>query len=84
KLYNEKFVRNWVNWEEYLEKEQPHLERTFENFIEVLIDVYAEYTPEFGEQESGVKAATIVEVATAIGEAGERFATHNWRSAASG
>ncbi len=84
KLYNEAFMRNWVNWEEYLEKEQPELERTFENFIAVLIDVYAEYTPEFGEQESGVKAETIVEVAIAIGEAGERFATHNWRSAASG
>ncbi len=50
----------------------------------MLREVYKEYTPEFAEKESGVPAATIVEVARKIGEAGTRFATHNWRSASSG
>src|SRR2546422_7933937 len=42
------------------------------------------YTPEFAENESGVPAATIVEVARAIGRAGPALATHVWRNAAAG
>ena len=83
-LYNRTFMEKWVNWDEYLEKLHPDTERTFENFIEKVREHYAEYTPEFAEKESGVKAETVIEVARKIGEAGERFATHNWRSAASG
>lgn len=83
-LYDEAFLRNWVNWQTYLEKEHPRVERSFENFVGVLRQVYAEYTPEFAEGESGVPAGMIVEVARKIGEAGSRFATHNWRSASSG
>ena len=83
-LYNREYMEKWVNWEEYLVKIHPDREPTFDQFIEVLIDIYSEYTPEYAEKESGVKAETIVEVARKIGEAGERFATHNWRSAASG
>ncbi|NOX37267.1 MAG: molybdopterin-dependent oxidoreductase [Calditrichaeota bacterium] len=83
-LYNEWFLRNWVNWRDYLQEEFPDRPVTFEAFIETLREVYAEYTPEFAERESGVPAAMIIEVARKIGEAGTRFATHNWRSAASG
>src|SRR2546425_4949775 len=36
------------------------------------------------ENESGVPAATIVEVARAIGRAGPALATHVWRNAAAG
>src|SRR5690606_34225764 len=45
---------------------------------------YAEYTPEYAESESGVKASMIADVARQIGAAKGRLATHNWRSAASG
>jgi anaerobic selenocysteine-containing dehydrogenase len=83
-LYNRPFMENWVNWHEYLEKKHPGTPVTFENYIEKMREEYAEYTPEFAEQESGAKAEMIVEVARKIGEAGSRFATHNWRSAASG
>lgn len=83
-LYNREFVENWVNWDTYLQKMRPDLEVNFENFIAALSEVYSEYTPEFAEKESGVKAETIIEVARRIGKAGSRFATHNWRSAASG
>lgn len=83
-LYNRRFLEQWVNWEEYLRKMHPDAEPTFENFIEKMREEYREYTPEFAEQESGAKAEMIVEVARSIGKAGERFATHNWRSAASG
>ncbi len=83
-LYNRPFLENWINWETYLEKVHPGTPITFENFIEKIIEQYEEYTPEFASQESGVKPEVVIEVARKIGEAGERFATHNWRSAAAG
>lgn len=83
-LYNDTFMREWVNWEEYLRYEHPDETPSFELFIEKIKAHYEEYTPEFAEQESGVKAEMIVEVARQVGLAGTRLATHNWRSAASG
>ena len=47
-------------------------------------ELYAEYTPEFAEAESGVPAATIVEIAREIARAGSAFSSHNWRAAAAG
>ena len=83
-LYNADYLRNWVNWRESLEQLNPQAEITFENFIAELKKIYAEYTPEFAEQESGATAAMIREVARKIGAAGTRFSSHNWRSAGSG
>ncbi|MFQ5652912.1 MAG: molybdopterin-dependent oxidoreductase, partial [bacterium] len=83
-LYNKSYMKDWVNWQDYLKKEHPKVAVTFENFIGALKDEYKEYTPEFAEQESGVPASVIVDVAKHIGEAGTRFAAHNWRSAGSG
>jgi Anaerobic dehydrogenases, typically selenocysteine-containing len=83
-LYNREFIFNWVNWRESLQELNPKAEITFENFISELKKIYAEYTPEFAEKESGVKAEMIVEVARKIGAAGTRFSSHNWRSAGSG
>ena len=83
-LYDGAFMKTWVNWQTYLEKEHPDAPRTFERFIDALKGVYSEYTPEFAEKESGVPAAQIVEIAREIGRAGSQFATHNWRSAGSG
>lgn len=83
-IYHRDYMEKWVNWNVYLEKKHAGVEVTFDNFIKKLVEDYAEYTPEFAEKESGVPAKKIREVALKIGEAGERFATHNWRSAASG
>ena len=82
--YNREYIETWVNWDEYLIKEYPDRPCTFEQFIETLREVYAEYTPEYAEKESGVTAAMTRDVARGIGEAGTRFASHNWRSASSG
>jgi anaerobic selenocysteine-containing dehydrogenase len=84
RLYDRAFVERWVNWEEYLRAERPDLPLTFEAFERALDELYAEYTPEFAEQESGAAAAAIVEVARAIGQAGSALATHIWRNAAAG
>ncbi|HSC25916.1 MAG TPA: molybdopterin-dependent oxidoreductase, partial [Vicinamibacterales bacterium] len=84
RLYDRDFVRRWVNWREYLRADRPDLPETFDSFISALEDLYAQFTPEFAEAETGVAAERIVAAARAIGRAGNRFATHNWRAAASG
>lgn len=83
-LYNRQYMLDWVNWQEYMSNRHPESENTFDNFIEKIKEEYKDFTPEFAEKESGVPADMIREVAVKIGEAGERFAAHNWRSAASG
>jgi len=80
-LYNKEYLENWTNWEAYLEALHSDKEVTFENYIAAMIEEYNDFTPAFAEKESGVKADTIVEIARQIGEAGERFASHNWRAA---
>jgi len=82
--YHREFVRRWVNWEEYLREERRDMPPTFDAFERALEELYATYTPEFAERESGVPAATIVEVAREIARAGTALATHVWRNTAAG
>lgn len=83
-LYNRDYLENWVNWRTSLTELNPQAEQTFASFIDELKKLYAEYTCEFAEEECGVSAEMIREVARKIGEAGSRFSSHNWRSAGSG
>ncbi len=83
-LYNRDYMRHWVNWQEYMQAEHANESQTFERFIELLLDLYAEYTPEFAAQESGVAAEMIVDMARQIGHAGTAFAAHTWRAASAG
>ena len=83
-LFDREFVRQWVNWEEYLRDEFPERPQTFEVFIEILKEIYSKYTPQFAAAESGVDSRVIVEVAREIGRAGPAVATHVWRNAAAG
>jgi anaerobic selenocysteine-containing dehydrogenase len=82
--WDREFVRRWVNWEEYLREERPDLPRTIEGFETALKALYASYTPEFAEGESGVPAARIEEVAREVGRAGSALSTYVWRNAAAG
>jgi len=84
KLYDADFVRTWVDWKTYLRKDRPDLPLTFDSFIAALKDLYKQFTPAWAADETGVAAEQIVEAARAIGRAGSRFSTHNWRSAAAG
>lgn len=83
-LYNREYLENWVNWKEYLAARHPQRPVAFEQFIEAMREEYAGYTPEYAEQESGVRASMIREVAPLIAAAGGQLSTHNWRSASSG
>jgi anaerobic selenocysteine-containing dehydrogenase len=84
RLYNGEYMRRWVNWQDYLAAERPNEEQTFERFIELLIELYAEYTPAFAAQESGLTEESIVEIAWQVGHAGTAFAAHTWRAASAG
>src|SRR5581483_8672341 len=82
--YDAEFVRRWWNWQEYLACEHPERPRTFAEFERLLADLYAEYTFEFAERESGIAAGLLHELAEVVATAGPRLATHVWRSAAAG
>jgi anaerobic selenocysteine-containing dehydrogenase len=82
-LYDAKFLKRWVNWDVFLSEAHPSEPKTFERFIELLIQDYAQFTPEYAANECGIPAETIVEVARRIGRAGHRFAAHNWRGPSS-
>ncbi len=85
KLYDAAFLEQWTNWRATL---AAHAGGTgaqrFEDFIAFLKDHYAAFTPEAAARECGVDAGVIVEVAREIGQAGNAFASHVWRNAASG
>jgi anaerobic selenocysteine-containing dehydrogenase len=83
-LFDREFVRNWVNWEEYLREEHPDRPQTFPSFISILKEWYAQYTPEFAAQEAGVDAEALVDVAHEVARAGSAFSAHVWRNTAAG
>ena len=78
------FIRRWVNWEEALDARAPDKPRTIDGFIEHLKETYAGYTLEFAAEECGVPVERLQKVARGIADAGNKFASHNWRSAGSG
>jgi anaerobic selenocysteine-containing dehydrogenase len=82
--WDREFVRRWVNWEEYLLHERPGAPAAFDEFERALGEIYAAYTPEFAEAETGIPAARIVEVAREIGRSGGALSSHVWRNAAAG
>jgi anaerobic selenocysteine-containing dehydrogenase len=82
--WDQPFVRQWMNWKEWLETTRPDLEPTFANVGPALLDLYDEYTPEFVAQQTGLEARRILEVAEAVGRAQGGFASHVWRAAAAG
>jgi anaerobic selenocysteine-containing dehydrogenase len=82
--FDRRFVERWVNWRTYMRHMAPGTEPTFANFVHELKREHARYTPEFAEQETGVPAATVVQVGREIAAAAPAFASHIWRAAAAG
>ena len=83
-LFDRQFLRQWVNWEEYLREEHPDRPQTFQSFISLLKEQYAQYTPEFAAKEAGIDAKVIIDVAREIAKAGSAFSSHVWRNTAAG
>ncbi len=82
--YDADFVRRWTNWKDYLVARDPDGPGTFERFIELLIELYDEYTPEYAAHECKIPADTVPRLADEIAAAGSCFSSHLWRNAASG
>jgi anaerobic selenocysteine-containing dehydrogenase len=78
------YVERHVNWERSLEALDPGGPRNVERFLEVLARHYERFTPEFVAEECRVPKDTVERLAREIAAAGTRFASHVWRSAASG
>ncbi len=83
-LYDRSYMETWVNWNEYLKARHPNSPVEFEVFIEKIREEYAEFTPEFSANESGISADQIVETAYLIASAGSALSTHVWRGASIG
>lgn len=95
--FNIEFVRQWVNWKEFLADreylqslrdrgfiEKIPEERSFEAFLQLLKQIYGSYTPEWAEHESGVSPDMLRTIADEIARAGTAFAANIWRNAAAG
>lgn len=95
--FNLEFVRQWVNWKEFLADREylqslrdrgfiEHIpeDKTFRVFLDLLKQIYGSYTPEWAEHESGVSPDVLRTIADEISRAGTAFAANIWRNAAAG
>ena len=82
--YDREFVRQWVNWEQYLEHVLPEAPLTFESFEGALAAEYADYTFDFAAAESGIEADVIRQIADEVARCEGKLATHTWRSTTAG
>ena len=89
-LVNEAFLERWTNWRETLPHLRARLEDSgegveFADFLALMTRYYSERYPlSRAVEASGIPEELIVKVARKAGKAGEKFATHIWRNAASG
>ncbi|MCF8563915.1 molybdopterin-dependent oxidoreductase [Alicyclobacillus tolerans] len=95
--FNLEFVRKWTNWREFL-ADRDYLNqlkdrgfvrnipqtRTFQDFVYLLKQIYSSYTFEWAEDESGVSADLLRQIADEVARAGTAFASNIWRNAAAG
>lgn len=81
---NKPFMEKWVNWQEYMSECQGSSSASFDDFLETLKDLYSRYTPEYAEEQTGVKAELVKDLAREIARAGTAFATHTWRASSAG
>ena len=82
--YDRDFLHDWVNWDAWLAAEHADEPQTFERFIELLMDEYSEYTPEFAAAECQIPVEQVIAAGNAVANAGSRLSTHVWRAAAIG
>jgi anaerobic selenocysteine-containing dehydrogenase len=84
KMYDREYLKNWVNWDEYMKKLHPNDPVEFDQFIKRLNEEWAEYSPEYAAKEAQIEVDQIIRVAHLIGRAGSKLSTHVWRGASIG
>jgi anaerobic selenocysteine-containing dehydrogenase len=83
-LVDRDFVENQVNWQDWMNAVHSSEDCTYERFLELLLDEYAEYTPEYAAEECRIPVEQVIEVGEVVANAGTQLCTHVWRSAAIG
>ena len=83
-LYDRQFMETQVNWDMWMSAVHPNESIDFDRFIELLIEEYAEYTPEFAASECKIPVEQVIEAGEVVANAGSQLCTHVWRSAAIG
>ena len=73
-----------VNWEMWMSAVHPNEPNEFNRFIELLLEEYEEYTPEFAAAECKIPVEQVIEAGEVVANAGTQLCTHVWRSAAIG
>ncbi len=53
---NRPFMKRWMNWEQTMANKHPDRPQTFEEFVQVLKETYADYTVEYAAEECGIAA----------------------------
>ncbi|MCA8938807.1 MAG: molybdopterin-dependent oxidoreductase, partial [Planctomycetes bacterium] len=84
KTYRTEQFRDWTNWREFMAEEHPDKEPTFEAFVETLIELWAEFTPERASKESGCPVEQIMQLYELVANCDGKLAAHTWRSASIG
>ncbi len=94
--YDRNFLRQWVNWREFLEHADALCDaevvrsareaatEPFDLFERLLRATYAEFTFERAARETRVPEERIREAARCVADAGDRLAAHVWRGASIG
>ena len=83
-LVDRDFVENQVNWQDWMKAVHSSEDCTYERFLELLLDEYVEYTPEYAAEECRIPVEQVIEVGEVVANAGTKLCTHVWRSAAIG
>jgi len=83
-LVNRDFVETQVNWQDWMKAVHPNEDCSYESFLELLLDEYAEYTPEYAAEECRIPVEQVIEAGEAVINAGTQLCTHVWRSASIG
>ena len=83
-LVNREFVESQVNWEDWMKAVHPSEDCTYERFLELLLDEYAEYTPEYAAEECRIPVEQVIEAGEVVASSGTQLCTHVWRSASIG
>ena len=63
-----------VNWEMWMSAVHPNEPNEFDRFIELLLEEYEEYTPEFAAKECKIPVEQVIEAGEVVANAGSQLA----------
>lgn len=82
--YDESQFKHWTNWREFMAEEHPGKPREWDAFVQVLLDEWADFTPERAAEEARVPVAQVMQLYETVSKADRRLSAHVWRAASIG